>query len=111
MVFMAAYFPTLWRIAELLWLQPGSADIFTPTTCGGLFNSMPDHRLAGRFDVDPAVVATEAFVVGSAAAARQAWRSGQQRGSASPRRMQPRRCTTGRPGHRRSLQSRNPATA
>jgi hypothetical protein len=50
-------------LARLLAPGPFSLDPFQPALLGTAFNSMADHLLAGRFDIDPAAIGFEAFLV------------------------------------------------
>ena len=51
-------------LARLLQHLPIASDFFHPTLLGQAFNSMAEHLLRGRFDVDPAAIDSEAFLVG-----------------------------------------------
>ena len=61
----------LWYPLVAHWLDPTSIgfDLFRPSVLGQLFNSMAEHLLRGRFDVDPAAVDFEVFLVGDRAIA------------------------------------------
>jgi len=58
--FTLAWYPLLERL-----LAPGGAGggLFRPALLGLAFNAMAEHLLAGRFDIDPAAIGFEAFVV------------------------------------------------
>src|SRR6185312_6290980 len=51
-------------LPSLLAHQPALAAPFHPALLGMAFNSMAQHLLNGRFDVDPAAIDFEAFLVG-----------------------------------------------
>ena len=51
-------------LARLLHHLPIASDFFHPTLLGQAFNSMAEYLLQGRFDVDPAAIEGEAFLVG-----------------------------------------------
>lgn len=58
---MAVWYPLL---HALLAQEPFGFGLFRPALLGLVFNSMAEHLLAGRFDVDPAAIDFEAFQVG-----------------------------------------------
>lgn len=57
---MLGWYPLVQHLAEG---APFDLDPFHPAVLGLAFNSMLDHLLAGRFDVDPAAIDFEAFLV------------------------------------------------